>query len=121
MLPQLLILYFSFHLHLFILPMIKGMMEKIPPDAANALNANIIVRIAGVFADAIDIFYGWWFVVIPVFALVSQILVLFLKRQGDAIAKVGVLLIMNFCATIAFISLSAQMMTLIMVMANYTR
>ena len=121
LLPQLLIMYISFHRHRFALPMIKELMQKIPPDAATALNANIVVRIAGAFAGAIDAFYGFWFIAIPVFALVSQVLVYFLKKQSEAVAKVGVLLIMTFFATLAFISLSAQMMTLIMVTANYTR
>jgi len=121
MLPQLLIMYFSFHLHLFALPMIKEMMQKIPVNAATALNANIIVRVAGAFADVIDLFFSWWFVVIPVFGLIAQILIYYVKSKNELAAKIGVLLIMTFCSTLAFISLSAQMMTLIMVTANYTR
>ncbi len=121
MLPQILIMYLSFHLHLFALPMIKEMMQKLPADAATALNANIVVRTASMFAAAVDIFYSWWFVLIPVFGLVTNILVYFLKRQSDEVAKVGVLLILTFCSTLAFISLSAQMMTLIIVTANVVR
>lgn len=120
-LPQLLIMYFSFHLHLFALPMIKEMMQKIPANAATALHANIVVRIAAGFAEAIDLCLSWWFVVIPVFGLVTELLVYYLKKQSDEIARVGVLLILTFCSTLAFISLSAQMMTLIMVTSNYTR
>jgi len=120
-LPQLLIMYFSFHLHLFALPMIKELMQKLPVDAATALNANTVVRIAGSFAGAIDLFFNWWFIVIPVFGLGAQLLIYYLKTRNEAVARIGVLLIMTFCSTLAFISLSAQMMTLIMVTASYTR
>lgn len=121
LLPYLLILYVSVHLHFPVANMIRELMQKIPDYDAKLLNANILVKTAKAFAEVGDIFNAWWFVVIPLIPPVFLILVYFLKRWGDAVAKVGVLLIINFCATIVFISLSAQMMTLILVLVSYTR
>jgi len=120
-LPQMVILYLCFHLHMLSMPMIREMASKLPDEITQRLGESIVFKVATITSSAYDMIFNWWFVIIPLFALVIEGLVLVLKRQSDGAFRAGTLMIITFISTMAFLSLSAQMMALLMLSAHFIK
>ncbi|PKL44911.1 MAG: hypothetical protein CVV42_19100 [Candidatus Riflebacteria bacterium HGW-Riflebacteria-2] len=120
-LPHILIIFCASSLHLFALPVIDEMMGKLPANALQAYSSNLVVRIAGVLSDAFDFCFNWWFVLIPVVGGGLQVLFLVIKRHNDQAAQAVLASVIAALSVTLFVSLSAQLLTICMLIPNFLK
>ena len=120
-LPHLLILYCSYYLHFFAIPTIRGILITLPAAAQQSYNTNFFIKVAGYIAEVSDAFFGWWFIFIPVLFIIFELFIYLIKKRDENLAIAGVVLIIMLLSTISFLSMSANMMALLVLSSEFTK
>lgn len=120
-LPHLLILFVSFNAHLFAIPLIRDMLTKLPPLVQQRYQENVVIMISGYTTEFFDLLFSWWFIIIPLSALVLNLVFYQLKKTNENAAFACVVLLVTLTSTIFFISMSVNSLAVFMLVANFIK
>lgn len=120
-LPHLLILFVSFNAHLFAIPLIRDMLTKLPPMVQQRYQENVVIMISGYTTEFFDLLFSWWFIIIPLSALVLNLVFYQLKKTNENAAFACVVLLVTLTSTIFFISMSVNSLAVFMLVANFIK
>jgi hypothetical protein len=120
-LPHLLILFVSFNAHLFAIPLIRDMLTKLPPLVQQRYQENVVIMISGYTTEFFDLLFSWWFIIIPLSALVLNLVFYQLKKTNENAAFACVVLLVTLTSTLFFISMSVNSLAVFMLVANFIK
>jgi len=121
MMPHLLILFVSFNAHFFAIPLVRDMLAKLPPLVQQRYQENVVIIISSYTAEVFDLMFSWWFVIIPLFTLVANLVFYQLKKTNETAAFGSVIFLVTLASTISFLSMSVNSLAVFMLTANFVK